>query len=472
MTVTGTLARWAAEAPVIESTVALTRARQAVWDTVGCMVAGAGDEGAARVRATIAPWGTGPATVIGARRKAPAPWAALANGMAAHVLDYDDNYHPASTHASAVLVPALLALGEEIGASGAGLLDAYVVGSEVQAAVAQGVNRIHYDSGWHGTSTVGTIGAAAACARLLGLDAKAMGNAISLGVSMASGTKVQFGSMAKPYHAGMAAQNAVLAAGLAANGLTGRDDALEGRLGFRALYAGSRSPGWKAALPDLGNPLYLETYGLAPKLYPCCGSAHRTLDGLLELRRRHGFRAADVAAVETLVGFTNNRNLMYPLPRDEMEARFSMHYCVAVALLFGRLSLADFTPRAVGRPRVRRLLALTHMRGRPQKDENNDPAKRKPVLVTVRLKDGPVLKTRVQYARGTVFRPFDDGDLEDKFRDCVAGFLAPGDVSAVERVLSCLEKLKTVRGLTRHLLFEAGADRGERFADRPRHPPA
>ena len=470
MTVAGTLARWAAETAITESTVALTRARQGIWDTIGCVVAGAGDTGAARVRATVAPWGTGPATVIGARRKAPAPWAALANGMAAHVLDYDDNYHPASTHASAVLVPALLALGEEIGASGACFLDAYVIGSEVQAAVAQGVNRIHYDSGWHGTSTVGTIGTAAACARLLGLDAEAMTNAISLGASMASGTKVQFGSMAKPYHAGMAAQNAVLAAGLAANGVTGRGDALEGRLGFRALYAGPRSPGWKSVLPGLGNPLYIEKYGLAPKLYPCCGSAHRTLDGLLELRRRHGFGAADVAAVETLVGFTNNRNLMYPDPRNEMEARFSMHYCVAVALLFGRLSLADFTPRAVGRPRVRRLLPLTSMRGRPQKDENNDPAKRKPVLVKVRLKDGQVLRTRVQYARGTVFRPFDDGDLEGKFRDCVEGFLAPGAIAATERALARLGSLKSVRGLTRHLVFQAGADRGERFEGRPRRP--
>jgi 2-methylcitrate dehydratase PrpD len=276
--------------------------------------------------------------------------------------------------------------------------------------------------------------------------------------------------MAKPYHAGMAAQNAVLAAGLAANGVTGREDALEGRLGFRALYAGSRSPGWRHVLPGLGDPLYIERYGLAPKLYPCCGSAHRTLDGLLALRRRHGFGAGDVAAVETLVGFTNNRNLMYPEPRDEMEARFSMHYCVAVALLHGRLSLADFSPRAVGRPQVRRLLALTRMRGRPQKDESNDPAKRKPVLVKARLKDGRVLNARVQYARGTVFRPFDDGDLEDKFRDCVSGFLAPGDVAAAERALARLERLKSVRGLTRHLVFEAGADRGERFADRPRRP--
>jgi 2-methylcitrate dehydratase PrpD len=145
-----------------------------------------------------------------------------------------------------------------------------------------------------------------------------------------------------------------------------------------------------------------------------------------------------------------------------------MHYCVAVALLFGGLSLADFTPRAVGRPRVRGLLALTHMRGRPQKDEGNDPANRKPVLVKVKLKGGQVLRTSVQHARGTIYQPFDDGDLEDKFRDCVSGFLAPKDVAAAERALARLESLKSVRGLTRHLVFEAGGDRGERFGKRLR----
>ena len=137
MSVTKTIAAWAAETPEIESDVALLRARHAIHDVIACMVAGAGDEGSARVRATVSPYGNGPATVFGATTKAPTPWAALANGMAAHALDFDDNYLPGYTHATAVLIPALLPLAEGIDASGRQLMDAYIVGLEMHAAEIQ-----------------------------------------------------------------------------------------------------------------------------------------------------------------------------------------------------------------------------------------------------------------------------------------------------------------------------------------------
>ena len=237
MQATRELARWSAETPKLTSGVALARARDGIYDVVACMVAGAGDAGSARVRATIAPYGSGHATVIGGRDEASAPWAALANGMAAHALDFDDNYIPAYTHATAVLIPALLAVAEEIDASGEQLVDAYIVGLEMHCAIGRGVNRAHYDRGWHGTSTVGCIGTAAACGRLLGLDADQMTQAISLAVSMASGPKVQFGTMAKPFHAGMGAKNAVLAAHLAATTVPTRR--WDSRLNLRKAQLGS-----------------------------------------------------------------------------------------------------------------------------------------------------------------------------------------------------------------------------------------
>lgn len=466
MKVTRELAVWAAETPEIVAELALARARDAIHDVIGCMVAGAGDEGAARVRATIAPYGTGPSTVVGSRGRAAAPWAALANGMAAHALDFDDNYHPAFTHATAVLMPALMALGEEIGASGRQLVDAYVIGLEMHAAVGRGVNRAHYDKGWHGTSTVGCIGTAAACGRLLGLDADRMTNAISLGVSMAAGPKVQFGTMAKPFHAGMGAMHAVLAAQLAAAGLQARDVALEGKLGFRALYGGETSQGWDHIIPNLGKPLAIEQFGLAPKLYPCCGSAHRILDGVLALREEHGFEATDVARVDALVNMGNTRNLMYADPQQEMQARFSMNYCVALALLCGRLSLSDFTPGAVHRPEVRMLMPLVHMKAYPPEAEDPDPTKRLPHKVTITLKDGRQLETSVLHARGTIHNPFDDADIDAKFRDCCDGFLSPENLEGALDALRRFRELSSVRDLTRHLLFEAASDHGERFAER------
>lgn len=466
MDVTKTLAKWSAETPEITAELARERARHAMHDIVACMVAGAGDEGSARVRATIAPYGSGPATVFGSTAKAATPWAALANGMAAHALDFDDNYLPGFTHATAVLGPALFALGEEINASGRQILDAYIVGLEMHAAVGRGVNRDHYDMGWHGTSTVGCIGTAAACGRLLGLDAGRMANAISLGVSMASGAKVQFGTMGKPYHAGMAAKNAVLAAQLAANDFEARDVALEGKLGFKDLYGGPNARGWADVLPTVGNPLAIEEYGLAPKLYPCCGSTHRALDIALALRAEHGLEADDIDAIETLVGFGNKRNLMYDDPQQEMEARFSMNYCIAVAMMSGRVSLSDFTPEAVHRPEVRAFMPKVSMEAYPQNAEGPDPAARLPHRVTVTLKDGRKVSGESIWARGTIHNPFDDADLEAKFRDCCEGFLAPEDFDAVLAMLGDFAGLKSIRDLTRRLAFEAGSDHGERFAER------
>jgi 2-methylcitrate dehydratase PrpD len=466
MEVTKTLAAWAAETPEITSEPALTRSRHAMHDIVACMVAGAGDEGSAVVRATIAPYGEGPVTVFGSMTGAAAPWAALANGMAAHALDFDDNYLPGFTHATAVLGPALFALGEEIGASGRQIVDAYIVGLEMHGAVGRGVNRGHYDMGWHGTSTVGCIGTAAACGRLIGLNKEQMTNAMSLGVSMASGAKVQFGTWGKPFHAGMGAKNAVLAAQLAANGFKARDVALEGKLGFKDLYTAGDAVGWDAVLPKVGNPLEIEAFGLAPKLYPCCGSTHRVLDEVLAQKAEHGFTADDVAHVHTLVGHGNTVNLMYTDPKQEMEARFSMNYCVAVALLNGKVSLSDFTPEAVHRPEVRALLPRVSMEGYPKDAEGPDPTVRLPHKVTTKLKNGKVIETERVWARGTIHDPFTDADLEAKFRDCCEGFLGADDLEAVQEMLTDFRGIGSIRDLTKHLVFDAKVDRGERFADR------
>ena len=466
MEVTKAFAAWAAETPEITLDVAMQRARDAIYDVTACMVAGAGDEGAARVRATITPYGSGPATVFGSTTKAPTPWAALANGMAAHALDFDDNYLPGFTHATAVLIPALLPLAEEIDASGRQLMDAYIIGLEMQAAVGLGVNRAHYDMGWHATSTVGCIGTAAACGRLLGFDRERMTNAISLGVSMASGSKVQFGTMAKPFHAGMCAKNAVLAAQLAANGLQARDVALEGPLGFRDLYSSSDTQGWDDIVPNLGNPPAIEAFGLSPKLYPCCGSTHKVLDVVLDLRKQHGFTADEVAKVETLVEFGNKRNLMYTEPRQEMEARFSMNYCVAVALVYGRLSLSDFTPQAVQRPEIRKFLSKVTMDAYEEGAQGPDPTVRLPHKATITLKNGQTLTGESTWARGTIHNPLDASDLPEKFRDCCEGFLTPADFDAAKEILENLPELDSARRLTGHLVFEAGSDRGERFNQR------
>lgn len=465
--ITRALGEWTATAPADRGAVALERARHAVADTVAVMVAGAGDQGAAAVRRVVAASGDGPCTVIGnGARGASAPFAALANATSAHALDYDDNFLPGFTHASAVLVPALLALAEAHARPGAAIVDAYVLGLDAHAVLGRGTGRAHYDLGWHSTATVGCIGTAAACARLLGLDAHAATRAISLAVSMAAGAKVQFGTPAKPFHAGMAAKNAVLAATLAAAGLDASAEAIEGARGFTALYAGSPDADWQALLDEVRAAPAIERHGLAPKIHPCCGSAHRVLDAVIALRGQHGFDAADVVRVDSVVGYGNARNLCYDDPRDEMQARFSLPYSVAVALLAGRLTLGDFTPEAVRRPEARALLGRVHMQATPQGAEEREPSGRLPHEVRITLASGELLEDARLWPRGSAALPLDDAEREAKLRDCCEGFLAPATLERVRVRLARIERLDSIAPLISALRFEAGSDRGQRFAAR------
>lgn len=442
------LAKWVARTPRIRRQRVLALAKNAIKDVVACMIAGAQDQAALRVARAARRWGVGPCSVVGQTAKLSAPAAALVNGTAAHALDYDDNFHPMAGHATAVLAPAIFAVAEARGASGHAVLDAYVVGLEVQARIGEGVNLVHYERGWHSTSTIGTFGAAAACARLLGLDAQGVVAALSLAFSMAGGSKLQFGTMAKPMHAGLAAQHGVMAADLAAAGVMGIAEPFEGPWGFRDLFAGAASPGFSRR--PVRAPLAIERYGLKAKIHPCCASAHCALDALLALRAEHGFSAAEVERVEVLVNRMSYDNLMYPSPRTELEARFSMHWCIALALLQGRLGLGDFSREALRRKEVCAWLpriAMLHTapgREHPLMDNGREPAS-----VSVLLKDGRRLERYAQHAKGTLQAPATAVELDTKFADCA------GNRPALRAMLERFEQLPDLRGFMRSLRTSA-----------------
>jgi 2-methylcitrate dehydratase PrpD len=429
------IARWS-RSGVEFGDLARRRARHAIADTIGCMLAGADDPSVRAVRAAFAgSIADGPRCTLVGGGQAAEGLSALVNGTAAHALDYDDNFRPGASHASAVLVPALLGPALARGASGRMLVGAYLVGLEAQAAVGRGVNPSHYAAGWHSTSTVGCIGTAAGVAWLRGLDEAGIARAMSLAVSMAAGVKGQFGTPAKPLHAGLAARNAVEATVLAECGMTGRIDILEAPQGFRELFGGPAATGWDAVAIDA--PHVIESEGLMPKRHPCCGSTHNAVDIVLDLKAQHGFAARDVAAVETLVGLVNQRNLAYPNPADEMQARFSMQYCVAMALLKDRLELSDFTPEAVGAGPVRALLPCIGMTSHSAEDERAA-GRPLPHRVTIRLADGRVLSGERGEAKGSIADPFDDADRRAKFADCCRGAL---DADEADRLHDRLERL-------------------------------
>ena len=411
------LADWAAT-PRRFSTLARSRAVDAIADTLACMAAGRCDEvvEALRKAFAISAADRGVASVVGGGRVMPG-LAALVNGTAAHALDYDDNFRPARSHASAVLVPALLAAAEHGAAPDRDVVDAYIIGLEAQAYIGRGLDNAHYRAGWHPTGTVAAIGSAVGTGWLMGLDASGLAAAASNAVSMAAGLKVQFGTAMKPVHSGLGARAGVEAAMLAMAGIAGSADILDHPAGFRALYGGRDTPGWDGILP--GAPLAIESDGLVPKLFPCCGSTHWALDMLLDLRRQHGFAANEVARIEVELGQANFDNLPYRLPQDEMQARFSMPYCLALALLQDQLTLTDFTREAVARSDVRALLGLTTMRVNDT-GPDGQALSGVPHRLHLTLKDGTVHSAERKEVRGSIYEPFSHAEKRGKFISCLA----------------------------------------------------
>jgi 2-methylcitrate dehydratase PrpD len=441
------LARFVAEAETVPDE-AIVQAKRALLDTLGVALAGCREE-SVRV---VAEWarergGREEATVLGRRFRAPAAEAALVNGTAGHALDYDDVSLPMRGHPSAPLLPAVLAMGEKAGGSGRDLLTAFVLGFEVEARLGRAIGEAHYALGWHATSTLGTLGAAAACARLLGLDVGRTQMALGIAASLAGGLQQNFGTMTKPLHAGWAAHNGVVAVELASRGFTADARALEGESGFlRAMSGGADVD--LGPLAELGDQFEITSSGIGVKLYPCCYAVHRTLDAALDLRAQHRIDPDSIAQVQVEV----SRGALLPLreepPATGLEGKFNLKYCVAVALADGRVGLASFTGEDVHRPAVRELM------GKVEAREGAEPGAF-PIgghaEVRIALKDGSEHSLRVDTPRGDPSRPLGWDELAEKFRDC-AGMILPSE--AVERTLCLVERLEELRdvgGLTETL---------------------
>lgn len=411
------LARWAAECPCLEDIALIHLARDAVVDIVACMTAGSQNREVRLLGEAMAEWGRGGGNVVfGRKERFHTPWAALLNGAAAHALDFDDNFLPAFTHATAVLIPALLSVAEAENLSGLDFLDAYIIGLELHTRIGAIVNPEHFQKGWHSTATVGTIGTAGACARLLGLDADAGLNAMSIGFSLAAGSKKQFGTMMKPIHAGLAAQHGVMAAKMASAGISGNDEFLTGPWSFQELYGGPDMTRSDIALQNLGMGSCLQQYGLIVKRFPCCASAHKTLDGLLELMENYSLDASKIKHITARLPETLSRNLPFGRPQNEMEARFSLPYAAARIIIEGHLSLQHFTKEAVNDFAKSDLIERVHIETIPDPEELS---LKTPIYSSIELKDGTLLETGVTDLKGSKSNPLSELDLEKKFIDCL-----------------------------------------------------
>ena len=396
-------------------------ARDALIDTLGVALVGGLDEvGEIALRYIRDLGAKGEATIWGTHVTTSMAEAAFVNGIFGHALDFDDVHASVHGHPSTTIIPAALAAGEAVGASGEALLAAYAIGLEVGGKLGTALGSGHYQRGWHATATTGVFASTAAAARLLGLDPGQLRNAFGLAASQASGLLRNFGTMTKPFHAGHAARCAVQSALLARAGFTADTSIFDGKSSFFATYAEKDGQPFEPLIARLGEPWEATAPGISYKRWPCCYCNHRSIGVLLQMLGEHNIRAAEVQAIE--IGFPPGTDtaLIHTNPRTGLEGKFSIEYVAAAAVLDGKVGIDTFADTMVQRPEARALLQkVRRYRIEDSKMYSgavgyND--------VTVRTSRGEY-KRREDRAPGSPDWPMTAAERDGKFLDCAGRVL-------------------------------------------------
>lgn len=406
--------------PVVE------RVHAAVLDFLGCMVAGTRLPPAAAV-AGLTPelGGTGPSTAVTGGRVSP-QWAALVNAVCAHSVELDDTDNSASLHPGNVIIPAVLAVGQSVGATGAQATAAIVAGYDAMIRIGRTATpQSQYERGFHPTATCGVFGAAVAAGSLLGLGPRQMSWALGIAGSLASGSieYLDDGAWTKPLQVGVAVQSGVLAALLASRDFVGPETILEGRFGFLHAYAGRAESSELTA--GLAEPFAI--LGVSVKAFACCRYCQAPVDGLLQLIDRDGITPDMVAAIDVGLVSAGHPIVAEPRevklnPRNRVDAQFSLPYAMAVALAHRSASLADFGAGAVEDPDVRKLMPMVTVHAEDQLDAMYPQAW--PTRVTVRMAEGGEVEILLTDCRGDPSRPLTWPQLRQKFNQLSEGVLS------------------------------------------------
>jgi 2-methylcitrate dehydratase PrpD len=419
-------------------------AKTGFTDCFAVMIAGAREPVVALVDRELAGAdGAAQASLIPSREQRNVEDAALVNGVAAHVLDYDDV--TLDGHPSAVLVPAILAQGEALGSSGAEMLAAYAAGYEVWAELLAREPVPLHQKGWHPTAVRGAVAAAAACAKLRRLGAQETSTALAIAASMAGGLVANFGTHTKCFQVGRAAQSGVIAARLAQAGMSASPDALEHRSGFLAAF----SPGGE---PDLSRSLepkrewQLERQGLNVKRYPICYGTHRAIDAAIELATLHDLKPADVDRVRVSTGEMQMLMLRNARPQTALEAKFSMQFAMASSLVARNVGLSQMSDEFVRSPPIQSLMPRVSTTTTAETMDGSAFAPSEKVEITTVA--GDVLTSEpIVFAKGSKQRPLSREELRAKFVDCLGdGFSAGAKANAFEKLMN-LERLNAAGDL-------------------------
>lgn len=414
------------------------RSKELLLDLLGVALRGSSEPSSQPGLRLAMRYGAGAATVIGGSACAPAAWAALANGTAAHVIEMDDVTTESSLHPGVAVIPAALAVAEQCGSHPTVLLEAVIAGYEVTMRVGNALNPASaYARGFHPTGVAGGFGAAIAAGKLIGLDAEGLTRALGIAGSMVSGSLeyLSDGSWTKRLNAGWAGHVGVVAAELAQAGFGGPATILDGRLGALRMFSDEPYP--ERLVADLGQPFQALRVSIKP--YACCRYNHGLIDGVLRLRREHGLNPADVERVRLGVLSGGALLVAEPIeqkraPRNVVEAQFSAPFAAAVALARGAAGFEEYTQENVDDPEIRSIMAATECFRDPALDAVY-PAQW-PARVELRLRDGRQLTAEVPYATGEPENPVPREALVAKFTSLTAHRLSPDDTrSLAERIL-------------------------------------
>jgi 2-methylcitrate dehydratase PrpD len=394
--------------------------------------------------------GAGPATVIGTGLKVAPRFAAFANGVGIHADDYDDTQLAVAadrvygllTHPTAPALPAALAMAEAKGASGAQAMLAYHIGVEVECKISEAINPRHYQAGFHSTATCGTFAAAAAAARIMGLDVETTQRALSIAGSQSAGLRENFGTMTKPFHAGRSSESGVAAAQFASYGWTATDRILEAPRGFFSAAGGGYDA--NAIAGKLGAPWTFAEPGISIKPHPSGSLTHPGMTEMLRLLRENDIKAKDVIRVRVGTNHNMPNALIHHRPRNELQAKFSMEFCMAILLLQGRAGLNEFTDEVVLRPDVQKMIEKIDF----VIDDEAEAAgyHKMTTLIDIELQGGRKISGRADFGKGSPAMPMSYDDVADKFRENAE--FAKFPAKQAEAVIATVRELESLPAIS------------------------
>lgn len=393
------------------------------------------------------------ATILGSSMKSPVRFAAFANGVGIHADDYDDTQLAVSpdrvygllTHPTAPCLAAAWAVAEAKGMSGRDLMLAYHLGVEVECKIAEAMAPRHYEDGFHTTGTCGTFAAAAAAVKLHGADVPACARALGIAASQSAGLRENFGTMTKPFHAGRAAESGIVAADLALLGWTASERILEAPNGFFHAAGGS---GYDAGAMRLARPWTFVSPGISIKPFPSGSLTHPAMTALLRLMQGNHIAAQQVARLD--VGTHRNMPgaLIHHRPTNALQAKFSMEFCMAAILLYGKAGLREFSDEVVRRPEVQAMMERVHFGVHP--DAERAGYNKMTSILDIRLVDGKTISGRADFAKGSPADPMTFDEVAAKFEDCARFAGWPHDrTAAIVQNVRTLERLPDVRTLSK-----------------------